>query len=92
MSRPFRRTSLRLFAVIGAVAACVGAGVAAADPPATFSVSGNQTAGQSVTFTATGAGACVGNVTCSWSFGDLFGGTGSPASHTYLLPGTTRSR
>ena len=86
--RPARRTSLRLLAVLGVAAAITWVGVASADPPATFTVSGSQTALQQLTFTATGAGACTGTAECTWSFGDLGGAAGSPVTHTYLLPGT----
>ncbi len=43
--------------------------------------------GTSVTFTSTTVGGVPGPVTYSWAYGDGFGGTGSPSTHTYTSPG-----
>ncbi len=43
--------------------------------------------GAPVTFTSTSIGGVPGPVTCTWNYGDGFGGTGNPITHSFLSPG-----
>lgn len=59
-------------------------------PSPTVSFTANDTSicpGTSVTFTSTSVGGVPGPVTCTWSFGDGFSGSGTVVSHTYIASG-----
>ena len=74
-------------AVVGMAAAAGTAGLALADAPADFTVSGGRLApGETATFTAHAS--CAAPVTCTWAFGDGAGATGGEVTHAYADPGT----
>ena len=74
-------------AVVGMAAAAGTAGLALADAPADFAVSGGRLApGETATFTAQAS--CAAPVTCTWDFGDGAGATGGEVTHAYADPGT----